>query len=105
MTNSDLQKVLDNVRGAIMIAYPMGLPEWDTVRDILEDKEDLSGSAVLYSEIINLYLNKSNRPQKKLCLWMTRPSGGLERNCFVTSCSLIMSEKMRKLKSLLRYRE
>jgi hypothetical protein len=29
-----------------MIAYPMGLPEWETVRDILEDKEDLSGSAV-----------------------------------------------------------
>jgi hypothetical protein len=29
-----------------MIAYPQGLPEGETVRDILENNEDLKGSAV-----------------------------------------------------------
>lgn len=29
-----------------MICYPMGLPEWDFVRQCLEEREDLSGSDV-----------------------------------------------------------
>ncbi len=34
------QDVIDNIRGAVMICYPMGLPEWDLVRMLLEDRED-----------------------------------------------------------------
>jgi hypothetical protein len=28
---------VDNIRGAVTMAYPMGLPEWDPVRLLLED--------------------------------------------------------------------
>eukprot|EP00955_Chlamydomonas_euryale_P087838 364327-Chlamydomonas_euryale.AAC.7 len=37
-----LSDAIDNVRGGVMICYPMGLPEWDLVRCCLEDCEDLS---------------------------------------------------------------
>ncbi|KAJ3121776.1 hypothetical protein HK098_003410 [Nowakowskiella sp. JEL0407] len=39
-----LKDCFDNIRGAITIVYPMGLPEWETVREIIENNEDLSGS-------------------------------------------------------------
>lgn len=35
-TSESLTAVLDEVRGAVMIAYPMGLPAWDPVRQLLE---------------------------------------------------------------------
>ena len=41
-----LKDAIDNIRGAVMICYPMGLPEWDLIRENLEDKEDLSGTSV-----------------------------------------------------------
>ncbi|XP_015736859.1 cilia- and flagella-associated protein 298 isoform X2 [Coturnix japonica] len=43
--NLDMVKdALDQLRGAVMIVYPMGLPPHDPVRMELEDKEDLSGT-------------------------------------------------------------
>uniref|UniRef100_A0A7S3QXZ8 Uncharacterized protein n=1 Tax=Dunaliella tertiolecta TaxID=3047 RepID=A0A7S3QXZ8_DUNTE len=39
LTHAALREAVDNVRGAVMICYPMGLPEWDLVRLLLEDKE------------------------------------------------------------------
>jgi hypothetical protein len=41
-----LQEAVDKIRGAVMICYPMGLPEWDFIRQCLEDREDLSGTNV-----------------------------------------------------------
>ncbi|KAJ3022415.1 hypothetical protein HKX48_006232 [Thoreauomyces humboldtii] len=41
---SIIDEALDHIRGAITIAWPMGLPEWEPVKDILDDKEDLSGT-------------------------------------------------------------
>ncbi len=41
-----LLEAIDNIRGAVMICYPMGLPEWDLVRGSLEDNEDLSETSV-----------------------------------------------------------
>ena len=41
-----LLEAIDNIRGAVMICYPMGLPERDLVRENLERKEDLSGTSV-----------------------------------------------------------
>lgn len=38
-----INECLMNVKGAVMMAYPMGLPEWDSVRAALEDNEDLAG--------------------------------------------------------------
>ena len=40
-----LQDKLDNIRGAVMMAYPMGLPEWDTVRLTIEGEYGLDGTA------------------------------------------------------------
>jgi len=40
-----LQDKLDNIRGAVMMAYPMGLPEWDTVRATIEGESGLDGTA------------------------------------------------------------
>lgn len=40
-----LNEHIDTIRGAVMIAFPMGLPEWDPVRLAIEDDEDLGGTA------------------------------------------------------------
>ncbi|XP_066475182.1 cilia- and flagella-associated protein 298 isoform X2 [Tiliqua scincoides] len=43
--NMDMVKdALDQLRGAVMIVYPMGLPPYDPIRMEFEDKEDLSGT-------------------------------------------------------------
>lgn len=34
---------ISTVRGAVMMAYPMGLPDWDTVKHAVEDTENLAG--------------------------------------------------------------
>ena len=46
MTQAGLDQAIAQVQGAVMMAYPMGLPEDETVKYILEDDEDLTGSAV-----------------------------------------------------------
>jgi hypothetical protein len=45
LTKQLLTDAVDVVRGAVMMCYPMGLPEWDLVRLCLEDKEGTSVSA------------------------------------------------------------
>lgn len=40
-----LQEKLDNMRGAVTMCYPMGLPEWDTVRLTIDGIEGLEGTA------------------------------------------------------------
>eukprot|EP00878_Enallax_costatus_P023901 GHUV01025462.1.p1 GENE.GHUV01025462.1~~GHUV01025462.1.p1 ORF type:complete len:232 (+),score=73.45 GHUV01025462.1:102-797(+) len=44
LTKAELEACIDNIRGAVMICYPAGLPEWDFVRQCLEMREDLSGT-------------------------------------------------------------
>lgn len=44
-THKQLLDAAEELKGAVMIAYPMGLPPYDTVRQILDDKEELDGSA------------------------------------------------------------
>lgn len=46
MTTKSLRDAVDNIRGAVMICYPMGLPEWDIIRAELEDTQDLAGTSV-----------------------------------------------------------
>ncbi|XP_028840497.1 cilia- and flagella-associated protein 298 isoform X2 [Denticeps clupeoides] len=41
-----VKEALDQLRGAVMIVYPMGLPPHDPIRMEFEDKEDLSGTQV-----------------------------------------------------------
>ena len=40
---AQLQEKIDNIRGAVMIAYPMGLPPYDEVRQELEDNAEIPG--------------------------------------------------------------
>jgi len=46
-TAAALAESLNNVRGAVMIVYPMGLPDYDHVRQILEEREDLEGAPAM----------------------------------------------------------
>ena len=43
LTKELLQEKIDNIRGAVTIAYPMGLPEWDPVPLIIVDKDEVAG--------------------------------------------------------------
>ncbi|KAG4097959.1 hypothetical protein H8356DRAFT_1308595 [Neocallimastix lanati (nom. inval.)] len=45
ITDKELNEAIQNVKGAVMIAYPMGIPSFDPVQEIIDDNEDLSGSA------------------------------------------------------------
>jgi len=38
-----MEEAINNIRGAVMIVYPMGLPDYDHVRQILEERESLEG--------------------------------------------------------------
>lgn len=46
LTKAALEEAIDNIRGAVMIAFPQGLPEWDLVRQALEGTEELVGTSV-----------------------------------------------------------
>mmetsp|Transcript_25718 Transcript_25718/g.52659 ORF Transcript_25718/g.52659 Transcript_25718/m.52659 type:complete len:285 (-) Transcript_25718:93-947(-) len=46
LTATELKDKLSNLRGAVVMAYPMGLPEWDTVKLVLDSEEGLQGSSV-----------------------------------------------------------
>lgn len=45
LTKKMLEDAMDEIRGAVMICYPMGLPAWDPVRTALEGNEELSGTS------------------------------------------------------------
>lgn len=40
-----LQEKLDNIRGAVIMCFPMGLPAWDSVRLAIEGEAGLDGTA------------------------------------------------------------
>lgn len=46
ITMEMIKEALDQLRGAVMIVYPMGLPPHDPIRMEFEDQEDLSGTQV-----------------------------------------------------------
>ncbi|KAI9101029.1 hypothetical protein DFS34DRAFT_452006 [Phlyctochytrium arcticum] len=45
LTKEILDEAFNNIKGAITIAYPMGLPEWEPARTIIDNTEDLTGTA------------------------------------------------------------
>jgi hypothetical protein len=45
ITDKELEEAIQTIKGAVMIAYPMGIPSFDPVQEIIDDNEDLSGSA------------------------------------------------------------
>jgi len=46
LTKGALEASIDHIRGAVIIAFPQGLPEWDLVRQALEGTEELAGTSV-----------------------------------------------------------
>ncbi|KAG2433099.1 hypothetical protein HYH02_012802 [Chlamydomonas schloesseri] len=77
LTLKALQEAVDNVRGAVMICYPMGLPEWDPVRLGLEGSEDLAGTSYaadeLPTDVATLWFaGKQMAPEKKLSDYLGR---------------------------------
>ncbi|XP_012265903.1 cilia- and flagella-associated protein 298 isoform X2 [Athalia rosae] len=44
VSQKTVQTALDNLRGAVTIVYPMGLPPHDVIRQEFENNEDLSGT-------------------------------------------------------------
>lgn len=46
LTMDMVKEALDQLRGAVMIVYPMGLPPHDPIQGEFEDREDLSGTQV-----------------------------------------------------------
>ncbi|KAF3705788.1 UPF0769 protein C21orf59 -like protein kurly [Channa argus] len=44
VTMEMVKEAMDQLRGAVMIVYPMGLPPHDPIRMEFEDREDLSGT-------------------------------------------------------------
>ncbi len=51
LTYQNVQKAMDNIRGAVTIVYPMGLPPHDNIYMELTNTEDLSGTQAL-NEIV-----------------------------------------------------
>ena len=50
-----LNEAIDNIRGAVMIGFPMGLPDYDFVRMAVEDNEELGGTSVNIHFIMTPY--------------------------------------------------
>lgn len=46
VTMEMVKEALDQLKGAVMIVYPMGLPPHDPIKMEFEDREDLSGTQV-----------------------------------------------------------
>merc|ERR1719240_721861 len=64
-----LEDAINNIRGAVMIVYPMGLPDYDHVRQILEEREELEGQAameLLDPEQCNLWFASKELQREKL---------------------------------------
>ena len=46
LTQSRIQEAIDELRGAVTIVYPMGLPPHDPIRMEFENIEELDGTQV-----------------------------------------------------------
>eukprot|EP00945_MAST-04E_sp_MAST-4E-sp1_P004056 g4056.t1 len=58
LTLETMQEKIDNIRGAVMICYPMGLPPYDEVRQEIEDNAEIpgmGGQAVLDPEDVSMW--------------------------------------------------
>ena len=65
LTPEVVKDALDQMRGAVMIVYPMGLPPHEPVKQELENTEDLSGTQVRFKLDKMQFLL-----QIILCWWM-----------------------------------
>ena len=92
VTDKMLLEAINNIRGAVMICYPMGLPDYDNVRQILEDRESVEGSAALEQldggQASVWCFSKELQRDKKLCDYVgkndkTKVVAKLQKKTFV----------------------
>ena len=48
LTESNLQDKVANVRGAVIMSYPMGLPEWEKVKTVLDSDDGLQVCIIFF---------------------------------------------------------
>lgn len=60
ITMDMVKEALDQLRGAVMIVYPMGLPPHDPIKMEFENQEDLTGTQVI--EIISAFFKEILHP-------------------------------------------
>mmetsp|Transcript_32479 Transcript_32479/g.53713 ORF Transcript_32479/g.53713 Transcript_32479/m.53713 type:complete len:293 (-) Transcript_32479:141-1019(-) len=68
-TSKALEDAINNIKGAVMIAFPMGLPDYDIVRQILEQREVVEGAAsmqILEEETTSLWAFNKEMQREKL---------------------------------------
>jgi len=53
LTMDCIEEKINNVRGAVAMAYPMGLPEWDSARRVIDDSIDNLKDTNLGSSLID----------------------------------------------------
>ena len=51
LTIKELDDKIANMRGAVMMAYPMGLPEWDSIKLVLDSVDGLDGTGLSKSVV------------------------------------------------------
>lgn len=71
LTQAKIQEVIDEVRGAVTIVYPMGLPPHDPIQMEFENKEDLEGThagqeIIPFNEATIWFSGKEMQSNKKL---------------------------------------
>lgn len=71
LTQAKIQEAIDEIRGAVTIVYPMGLPPHDPIQMELENKEDLEGTQagqeiIPFNEASIWFSGKEMQSNKKL---------------------------------------
>lgn len=49
VTNDQINEALQQLKGAVMIVYPMGLPPYDPIDLEFKNQEELEGTQVIHS--------------------------------------------------------
>ena len=56
LTLASVQEAIDELRGAVTIVYPMGLPSYDPILMEFENREELEGTQVfIYRFILTVF--------------------------------------------------
>jgi len=70
LTEEGLNEKLSNVRGAVIMAFPMGLPKWDTVKLLLDGNEALKETGIandiLDPDTASLWIDGKEFPRDNL---------------------------------------
>ena len=105
LTKPMLEEAIDHIRGAVMIAFPQGLPEWDLVRQALENTEELAGTSVssasLLCGVIVMFMPSLCKNQQKQCLGPSHHRSAFPSMVPYLSCNL--QDRSRPSRVVVRY--